>query len=67
MKTDKNEKKALFIQRLAAFILDIFIISSLASLISYPFVDVDSINNLNSSANEIVEKYNSGKIDMVLI
>lgn len=65
MKTDKNEKKALFIQRLAAFILDIFIISSLASLISYPFVDVDSINNLNSSANEIVEKYNSGKIDMV--
>ena len=45
MKTDKNEKKALFIQRLAAFILDIFIISSLASLISYPFVDVDSINN----------------------
>lgn len=65
MKTEKNENKALFVQRLAAFILDIFIISSLASLISYPFVDADSVNNLNTSANEIIEKYNSGKIDMV--
>lgn len=65
MKTEKDKNKALFVQRLAAFILDIFIISSFASLISYPFVDANSVNNLNSSANEIIEKYNSGKIDMV--
>lgn len=65
VKTEKDKNKALFVQRLAAFILDIFIISSFASLISYPFVDANSVNNLNSSANEIIEKYNSGKIDMV--
>lgn len=58
------KNKALFIQRFGAFILDILIISSIASLISYPFLDSKSINKLNDNTSEIIEKYSSGEIDV---
>ncbi len=63
--TSKGEQfeKALFIQRLAAFLLDIFLVSIVATLISYPFMDVDSIQKLNESSVEIMENYTAGKID----
>ena len=56
-KSNKIEtvEKAFFIQRLAAFILDVFIVSMVASLISYPFLDLDSINKLNESSTQVVE------------
>ncbi len=57
-------EKALFVQRFIAFILDIFIISSIASLISYPFLDAKSINKLNNESNELIEKYTAKEIDM---
>ncbi len=56
--------RALFIQRFGAFIIDILIISSIASLISYPFLDSKSINKLNDNTNEVIEKYSSGEIDV---
>lgn len=62
MKTKKE--KALFVQRFVAFILDIFIVSSIASLISYPFLDTKSINKLNNESNELIEKYTAKEIDM---
>lgn len=55
--------KALFIQRLAAFILDIFIVSMVASIFSYPFLDMDSIQKLNDSSVQVSEDYISGKLD----
>lgn len=68
-KTKKSNKietveKAFFIQRLAAFILDVFIVSMVASLISYPFLDLDSINKLNESSTQVVEDYMTQKISI---
>ena len=60
----KNEEKALFIQRLVAFIIDIFLISCVASLFSYPFLDNKSINSLTENATELIESYSKGDIDI---
>lgn len=57
-------EKALFVQRFIAFLLDIFILSSIASLISYPFLDAKSINKLDKNSSEVIEKYTTGEIDM---
>ncbi|MDD6941164.1 MAG: RDD family protein [Bacilli bacterium] len=57
-------EKALFVQRFVAFLLDIFILSSIASLISYPFLDAKSIDKLNKNSSEVIEKYTTGEIDM---
>lgn len=59
-----NNVKALFIQRILAFFLDIVIVSCVATLISYPFVDNDDIIKLNDSSNEILEKYVAQEIDI---
>lgn len=61
MKNDSD--KALFINRFIAFILDIAIISSIASLVSYPFLDFESIDKLSKSSDSIIEKYTAGEID----
>lgn len=58
-----NSNKALFIQRLAAYIIDILLISLIASIFSMPFIDSDAINKLNESSIEIMEKYSQGEID----
>ena len=57
-------EKALFVQRFIAFLLDICILSSIASLISYPFLDAKSIDKLNKNSSEVIEKYTTGEIDM---
>lgn len=56
-------EKALFVQRFFAFLLDVFLVSILASFISYPFLDMDSIQKLNESSVEVLENYAKGKID----
>lgn len=60
----KMSEKALFVQRLVAFILDIFIVSMIASLVSYPFLDLDSIDKLNEASTQIVDQYMTQKIDI---
>lgn len=60
---NRNNMKALFIQRILAFFLDIVIVSCVATLVSYPFVDNDDIIKLNDSSNEILEKYVAEEID----
>lgn len=59
--TGKN--KALLIDRICAFVLDILIVSAIASLISYPFLDGESINKLNEEASELRSDYQNKKID----
>lgn len=59
----ENSESALFIQRFAAFILDVFIVSMIASFISYPFLDVESVQKLSDSSMEVYEDYTNGKID----
>lgn len=64
LQKSKTSEKALFIQRLAAFILDVFIVSMVASLISYPFLDLDSIDKLNEASTQIVDQYMTQKISI---
>ena len=56
-------EKALFVQRFLAFLLDIVLVSVVASFISYHFLDMDSIQKLNESSVEVMENYTNGKID----
>lgn len=58
-----KEEKALFIQRLVAFILDVMIVSVVATFISYPFLDMDSIQKLNDSSVQVMEDFMAQKID----
>lgn len=61
---DKSEnKKALFIQRLVAFVLDIFLVSFVASLIATPFVDVERSDELTKKSMNIMEKIQTEKLD----
>lgn len=60
----KKLEKALFIQRLVAFILDIFMVSIVASLIASPFLDMDSISKLSKSSTEVMEDYMTQKISI---
>lgn len=64
LQKSKTSEKALFIQRLAAFILDVFIVSMVASLVSYPFLDLDSIDKLNEASTQIVDQYMTQKISI---
>lgn len=64
IKKEKEPEKALFVQRFAAFILDVFIVSMIASMLVYPFLDLDSIEKLNKSSVQVVEDYVSQKIDI---
>lgn len=52
---DRVENKAYFIQRMIAFIIDIVIISFLATLISVPFIDQDKMTKLENQTIELVE------------
>ena len=62
-KQEVHYEKALFIQRLAAYILDIMIISVIVSLFSYPFLDNESIQKLDNQAMEVAEEYVAGDIE----
>lgn len=50
-----NEEKAYFLQRLLAFIIDLVIVSTIVSIITFPFTSSKNIENLNEEANELVE------------
>lgn len=62
-KQEVHYEKALFIQRLAAYIIDIMIISVVVSLFSYPFLDNESIQKLDNQAMEVAEEYFAGDIE----
>lgn len=57
-------KRGLFMQRLLAFAIDIFLVSFLASLLCMPFLDYDSIDTLRENASQIMVDYEEGNIDI---
>lgn len=61
-KKAKN-KKASFIERLGAFIIDFFMVSFIASLITYPLTNSSNYNKLSKEATTVMEQYTKGKID----
>ena len=64
-KSDKSDKskKASLIQRIVAYMIDMFVVVMITSLVVSPFVDTDTINKLQDSYEEVCEKYVSGEID----
>ena len=65
MRKNKSDKKSLFYQRVVAFIIDIFLVAFLSSLISSPFVDTKSVEKLNVEMQEVMDNYIEKKIDEV--
>ncbi len=62
-KNFKSRKKALFLQRFLAFLIDILFVSFLATLITAPFVDSKKISNLEKKSAEIIEKFQNKELD----
>lgn len=60
----KELKKASFIKRLGAYVIDYLLIVLLISLISTPFVDTKKSEKLEKEALEIVQKYQNGEITL---
>lgn len=62
MKKKNSNKKALFIQRFGAYIIDILLIAVIASIISIPFINENKNEKLQTEAMEIVEKMQNSEI-----
>ncbi len=62
-KEQKEVKKAYFIQRLIAFLLDMFIVSFVASLITTPFINLDKSEELEKKAFDVIEKLQNQEVD----
>ncbi len=58
------EKKASFLQRLSAYMIDIFLVSFVAALLSYAFLDYESIEKLDNSYMEVSEKALNGEVSL---
>lgn len=64
-KTDDSVlKKALFTQRLFAFLIDLLIVYIISSVISMPFINSSKNEKLANEAIEIRDKYMSGDISV---
>ena len=64
MEKSNTEEKVLFLQRLLAFLIDLFIVTMLASIIAGPFLNNKKIESLNNKSVKLVEKYNKKKINL---
>ena len=63
LKDTNKVEKALFIQRFSALIIDVLIVSLIASLIVMPFADVKKADKLSNESAEIMQDYMTGKIN----
>ena len=63
MDKDESDKKALFIQRVCAFIIDAILVAFVASFIAYPFADLKSIDKLDKEMTNIMESYVNDEIN----
>ncbi len=63
-KEKKELEKALFIQRFVAYIIDIFIVSMISSILMIPFTNTKTLNELTTQSEKIADQYVNQKIDM---
>ena len=65
-KKDKRKRKAVFIERLLAFLIDTAIVSIVCSMIALPFINSDDLRDLqdeqNKIMNEVQEIYSDGNL-----
>ena len=58
-----DKKKVSFAKRLCAYFIDIFLVSLVATLLIFPFVDSKSVTKLKDNMNQITEDYVNGEIN----
>ena len=63
MKNKESGERALFFQRLMAFLIDVLIVSLLTSFISNPFVDNKKVEKISEDVVNLVEKYGNKEIN----
>ncbi len=61
-KDNKEAEKALFIQRLFAYVIDVFIISFIAGLLASPFINTEQYNKYSNELTEMTQKFVSNEI-----
>ena len=59
-----SDKNASFVQRLGAYLIDMFLIFLISSIVTIPFTSSNNYEKLSEEANSVVEEYTNGKIDM---
>ena len=65
MENKDSNTSAFFVQRLFAYLIDMFLITVVATIVTYPFTDLDAINKFSKESNEIMSSYQNGDIDMI--
>lgn len=58
---DPKSEKALFLQRFVAFLIDVFIVSTLASMLASPFVNTKKIEDLEEKSYKLVSDFSEKK------
>ena len=58
-----GKRKALFFQRLVAFIIDMILISFIAALITAPFTNSEKLEKLEKKEIQVLKDYTNEKID----
>ena len=60
---NKEQTKALFLQRFFAFIIDMLIVSFVVSLVTSPFIDTKKISKLEEKSIEVVQKFQQNEVN----
>lgn len=63
MAKKSNSNRGLFVRRFMAFFLDIVLVSTLAAIFTFPFLDYESIDNLSENFYQLKSDYANGEID----
>ena len=63
MENKDNNTSAFFVQRLFAYLIDMFLITVVATIVTYPFTDLDAINKFSKESNEIMSSYQNGDMN----
>ena len=62
MKKKQNNKKAYFVQRLCAYVIDVLLVVIVSSLIAIPFVNTKETNKLNNEMTQLLEQFANDEI-----
>lgn len=63
-KSTISDSNASFVQRLGAYLIDMFLIFLISSIVTMLFTSSNNYEKLSEEANSVVEEYTNGKIDM---
>ncbi len=59
-----DDTKALFFQRLVAFLIDVFLVSLVVSILSIPFTRGEEVDSLQEDATQLMEKFSTNDVSM---